>query len=116
MEIHQDIVPVNLEEAVATVRMGLSPEDCRIASVAKGPESLPREIGEAIRNEWTMWDAESRLRNFFRIKYELNHADDVTELILHCVIADIQNKPREIDFIVNRCKLNWQGTIGKPMP
>lgn len=120
MDLNQDTVPVTLDEAVMLVRKALSPEDVRSMIKAKCIDQFERTLGEQIRNDWSLWDADSRLRNWFRTKFELNHADDVSGLILTCVLADVQDYPNDsvtvIQDFVNFVHARWLSTIGKLMP
>lgn len=119
MDLNQDKVPVTLDEAVTLVQKGLSPHDTRIMKEITGIDSLDRTLGEQIRNEWSLWDADSRMRNWFRIKFELNHADDVSNLILTCVLANVQGNEDTVTIIqnfINYTHARWMTSIGKLMP
>lgn len=119
MDLNQDIVPVTLDDAITLVQKGLSPNDMRTLRELTCVDSLDRTLGEQIRNDWTLWDSDSRMRSWFRIKFEINHPDDVSGLILTCVLAEIQDKPDIVGIIqnyVNYTHARWMNSIGKLMP
>ena len=95
MKLNPDLVPINLEEAIKTIKEGLSQDD--LIEIKKPEFDAPRvhfTVGMMLRNEWSLWDKDSILVRWFNENYGIDFADDVSGLILDCLARDIQGLPR----------------------
>lgn len=115
MEVNLDIVPATLETAITLVCKGLSPEDTRKIRAGEFT-TLIEKLGEQLVGEWTLFDETTPMRNFCRVKFELNYPLDVTKLILNGAISTVLNEPRIDDAIIRECHSYWMQKIGKVMP
>ena len=107
MNLNQDIVPSNLEEAIQILIKSMSKKELDLIKNMNITE-LHFNIGRTIRNEWSLWDESSVLVKWFYKKYGVSHADDVSSLILECLIADLNNKPRQDKELAERFIEHWE--------
>jgi hypothetical protein len=109
MKINQDKVPINLDDAVATLREGMSPEDiAEFKSATFSPQQLHFGLGMMLRNEWSLWEKETILVRWFKEKYGVDHADDVSGLILDCLYQDVLGKPRRDEKLAKQYIAHWK--------
>lgn len=109
MNLNQDKVPATLEEAVAILKEGLTPEDIAEIKTPKfNSAQVHFSIGRMLRNEWTLWDAETILVKWFEQNYGVNHADDVSGLILDCLCKDIRGEPRKDKELAKSFIEHWK--------
>ena len=59
-------------------------------------------MGKSIRNSWDLWNKESDLVKWFEKNHGINHADEISGLILYCVECDLKNIPRDEQKIISK--------------
>lgn len=109
MKLNPDMVPINLEEAIKTIKDGLTPED--IAEIQNPMFDAPRvhfTVGMMLRNEWSLWDKDSILVRWFKQNYGIDYADDVSGLILDCLVRDVQGIPRRDKELAKQYIQHWK--------
>lgn len=75
--------PDTLQEAVAILYADLTPDEARLIEQSDPDMAMfHHTFGRAMRNGWKLWLAESPLHQFFKREYELEHADDMSGMIL----------------------------------
>lgn len=95
MNISQDLVPTNLNEAISEIVNNLKPSDIKEIKKSKSDAcDVHFGFGMFLRNNWCLWDKNSRLVKWFKNKYDIDHADDISGLILDCVWRDVKKMPR----------------------
>lgn len=107
MNLNPDKVPSNLEEAVSLLKDALDEKEKSVIinlSVAK----LHMSVGQHIRNEWSLWNKENVITQWFKKKYGVDHADDVSAIIIECVIADLLGRPREDKKLAEEFIEHWE--------
>lgn len=103
MILNQDKVPSTLDDAVTTLRDGLAEADiAELRRVTFDPAQLHFSVGQLLRNEWSLWDKETILVKWFKQRYGLEHADDISGLILDCLHKDIKGEPRRDDELAKK--------------
>jgi hypothetical protein len=109
MMLNPDKVPSTLDDAIATIRSGMTDEDyTHINHPNFSPAQLHFSVGMMIRNEWSMWDKETILVKWFKSKYDIDHADDISGLILDCLHRDIIGQPRRDVELAKRYIAHWK--------
>ena len=83
--------PETLEEAVDILVSNINDEE-RVYLSQINIEELHHSLGRHIRNEWKLWEPESKLHKFFVEEYGLGHADDMSGIILYAFHARVMNK------------------------
>ena len=109
MKLNPDMVPINLDEALKTLKEGLTPED--ITEIKNPIFDAPRvhfTVGMMLRNEWSLWDKDSILVRWFKENYGIDFADDLSGLILDCLVRDIQGLPRRDKELAKRYIQHWK--------
>jgi hypothetical protein len=109
MKINPDMVPINLEEAVKTLKEGLTPAD--FEEIKKDDFDAAKvhfTVGMMLRNEWSLWDKDSIMVRWFKENYGIEHADDVSGLILDCLVRDVQGLPRRDKELAKRYINHWK--------
>lgn len=109
MKLNPDLVPINLEEAIKTLKEGLVEEDLtEIKKPNFDAACVHFTAGMALRNEWSLWDKDTILVKWFKENYGIDHADDISGLILDCLTRDIQGKPRRDKELAKRYIDHWK--------
>jgi len=96
MKLNQDKVPSNLDEALVILKEGLTSIDIAVITEPTFDSAMAHfTVGMMIRNEWSMWNEKTILVGWFKENYGIEHADDVSGLILDCLCRDIRGEPRK---------------------
>lgn len=64
-------------------------------------------IGRRIRNETLMWDENSVVHKYFKEKFNVEHADDMSGIVLHCVYRDRNGLKRECKKLAEGYRQFW---------
>jgi len=107
MNLNQDVVPSNLEEAIKLLQEALDPKEISVIKKMTST-SLHMSIGQYIRNEWSLWDKDTKLVAWFYEKYKVNHADDISAIIIESMVADLNNKPRRDKELAKEFIEHWE--------
>lgn len=109
MKLNQDKVPINLEDAIQTLKEGLEPSDIEaLKKPTFSPSQLHFTAGMALRNEWSLWEKDTILVTWFKKEYGLDHADDISGLILDCLYRDVIGEPRQDKALAKRFLDHWK--------
>ena len=109
MKLNPDMVPVNLEEALKTLKEGLTPDDNKeIKKDDFDAAKVHFTVGMMLRNEWSLWDKDSIMVRWFKENYGIEHADDISGLILDCLVQDIRGKPRRDKELAKKYIDHWK--------
>jgi uncharacterized protein DUF6794 len=109
MKINQDKVPINLDDAVNTLKEGMDKDD--IAEFKKETfhvGQLHFTLGMALRNEWSLWEKDTILVQWFKKEFGVDFGDDITGIILDCLYQDIIGKPRRAKELADRYIAHWK--------
>jgi hypothetical protein len=118
MNLNQDRVPIDLEECLKLLKEALSVDE--IAEIKKptfSPEKVHFSVGMFLRNEWSLWDAETILVKWFERTYGVTHPDDISGIVLECLKNDIKGEPRRDKELAAEFIEHWknqQKKIDKP--
>lgn len=107
--IDEDSVPSNLEECLDCIKSNLTEED-KIEIKSKGCSSTMAHFGAGmyLRNEWSLWESESRLVKWFKAHYGVEHADDISGIIMECLWNDVRGEPRRDKILAEQYLKHWQ--------
>lgn len=106
MKLNKNIVPSTLDEAVIEILSNLSEEDKK--NIRNTDSSLHHfSIGMYLRNNWSLWEENTPIKNHFKNVYGLSHADDLSGIILDAVFCDTKGIPRNTNKLVERYKKHW---------
>lgn len=107
MNLNQDRVPVTLEEALLLLKEAFNSKELNlIKKMARS--TLHLSVGMHIRNEWSLWETDNALTVWFKKEYGVDHADDVSSIILECLINDLNNVPRRDKILAKEFKEHWE--------
>jgi len=94
VNLNQDKVPIDLEEALVLLKEALNPND--ILELKKlTARQMHLEVGGTIRNDWSLWETGNILNVWFKQAYNTDHADDISAIILECLLNDLNGEPRK---------------------
>lgn len=111
MKINQDKVPSNLDEAVSLLKEALTPVDIDVIKAPKfDAVMLHSNVGMSIRNAWSLWDKNTILPQWFKKTYGVDHADDISGIILDCLCKDIRGEPRRDKELAQEFIQYWEAT------
>jgi len=101
--------PDNLTECFAELKKRLPQEELdRIGRISEKDMVLYHSnLGRTLRNKWGLWTG-SRLQTFF-FDLGLQHADDMSGVILDSFWRHIHNKPILLEKQVARYQKYWKG-------
>jgi hypothetical protein len=109
MNLLEDVVPSNLDEAIKFLKESLTEEDLREIN---RPMSVSTQYhfsdGMSIRNAWSLWDEETHLVKWFKQNYGVEHADDISGIILECLWNDVRGEPRRDKILVQQFIDHWK--------
>ena len=107
MNLDQDKVPTTLEEALTLLKEALSlKEKDELKKMLSS--QLHFSLGMLLRNEWGLWDSNSIINTWFNKTYGVNHADDVSGIIIECLINDLNDKPRRDKILAKQFINHWK--------
>ena len=107
MNLNQDRVPINLEEALTLLKEALTPQEKEEVKNMLSTQ-LHFSLGMHLRNEWSLWDDKSILVTWFKQTYGVDHADDVSGIIMECLINDLTGKPRRDKILAKQFIDHWK--------
>jgi hypothetical protein len=107
MKLNQDVVPTTLEEALKVLKEAMTPLEITETKKLESSE-LHFSLGMYLRNQWSLWDTKSKLNTWFYDTYGINHADDVSGIILECLLNDFNGKPRRDKILAKRFIAHWK--------
>lgn len=114
--------PRTLDEAIDQLEEGLSARDAAVLAKT-GPDGQHHVMGRNIRNGWDLWDRGSPIVRWFKRRYGVDHADDISGLILGGLHSRITGAPFDPEADAAMCRAHWQrmengseGFSGKLIP
>jgi hypothetical protein len=118
MEIDQDRIPSNLDEALDMLEASLTPEDIKVIKETP-PEELTSRIhffgGMAMRNDWSLWDKDTPFTKWFQ-SIGISHADDMSGIINTSLFRRVRGEEIRVADQVKYSQDYWTQTIGRPIP
>jgi hypothetical protein len=101
-------VPSNLDEAVSIIKDHLDEEDLNYIKSESNSSSVHFSFGMHIRNEWFLWNKKSKLVKWFKKEYGIDHADDISGLIIATVWRDVKKQPRNCKELAESYVYYWK--------
>ena len=109
MKIPADTVPINLDESVDFLKNNLETDDLEfIKDENSNATQCHFSLGMSLRNEWSLFEKDSHLVNWFKTTYGIEHAYDISGMILDCLWQDIRGLPRRDKELAERYKKHWE--------
>jgi len=107
MKLNPDKVPCNLDEAVELLKEASSIKE---QGVLKKMESnqLHHSLGTVIRNEWSLWYSDTIIVQWFKRTYKLDHADDLSGIIIECFLNDLNEVKRRDKILAKQYIAHWK--------
>jgi hypothetical protein len=106
MKLNLDVVPKNLEEAIGLLAEAVQNIDERSAFL--DPVGLHMNFGMYLRNNWSLWDKETILVQWFVKNLGIIHADDISSTILEGVAACFRGEEFDPKKHVEFYKEYWE--------
>jgi hypothetical protein len=104
-------IPKTLGEALKWLHKNLSDEDLSFIQKTKDEDTLVGKLhnswGRAMRNNWGLWDDKSVLTIYFK-KLGIDHADDMSGIIIRTFWRKLNNKPMELDEMIKYYQSYWK--------
>ena len=107
MKLNQDSVPATLDEAIRLLQEAMTSQEIKEVSKLESSE-LHFSLGMYLRNQWSLWDKDSIINTWFRTTYGVDHADDVSGIILECLINDFNGQPRKDKILAKKFIEHWK--------
>ena len=108
MSINPDKVPSNLNEAVELICGSLSEEDRAFILAADDSSSVHFTVGMCLRNNWSLWEKDTPIHNWFRKELGICFADDISGTILASVWHKVRGLPFEAKDHVKFYHEHWR--------
>ena len=106
MNLNLDVVPTNLEEALTLIKASLTPKE--VVQITESTFGLHFGLGMYLRNNWELWEPLNILNLWFKKNYGIDHADDISSIILECLHDDLNNRPRRDKTLANEYIEHWK--------
>lgn len=116
MNLSEDKVPATLDEAIQMLFDGLNKED--IDYIKNNSScSVHFEFGMALRNNWSMHDASSPLKEDIKARYGVSMADDLSGLVLGGLWAKVlgQDVQKMLEEEAKRFRMHWKAQGVDPL-
>lgn len=111
MNLDQDRVPTNLDEAVELLIESLTPSEIKAIKDPKFcNQGFHFTLGMGLRNQWSMWHKDTILVQWFYKTYGIDHADDISSIILDCCFRDIRGETRRDKKLAKHYIERWKQT------
>ncbi len=113
-------IPETLEVAVDIVAARIRAEAPMLTVCLDAPSaedfsaSVHHGLGRTYRNRWEMWSPESPLMIAAKRTHGLEHADDVSGLVIQAAAARIRQHPFDSHGYVTQCRRHW-ASLGRRM-
>lgn len=101
--------PTTLEEAVLQLMEMVQVEELRWFAAIPFESASARvhsTWGRTLRNQWGLW-RNSPLAQWFQKELKLDHADDMSAVILAALWTDLNGCPRRTHLVVKDCRAHW---------
>lgn len=112
-----DVVPATATEALTMFIEALeNDEKDALRDVDDDQTAIFHDtMGKEIRNEWSMYEKDTRLYHSFKA-IGITHPDDMSGIIIQSAHRQLNNKPIKLKEQVSKYQVYWKKEIGKPMP
>jgi hypothetical protein len=111
MKLNEDKVPITLDEAILFLRESFSKTDIKeIKRPGFDGQGLHFTLGMYLRNNWSLWEKDTKLVQWFKKTYNIDHADDISGIILDSCFRDIRKEPRKDKELAKRYIEHWKRT------
>jgi hypothetical protein len=70
--------------------------------------TLHHNIGRRVRNEWRLWEKDAPLVVYMKLKYEVDHADDIYSIVSMCAYQKINNQMMTPRLFADACIEHWE--------
>ena len=107
--------PNTVEEALERVVSDLEPSEFDFIK-KEGIALLHHSLGRAIRNEWGLWDKESKLYKDFRNTLGLWHADDMSGILLEHIECFVKGSKFDMRRKAQYYKDYWMKNYPEDVP
>jgi len=101
-----DVIPANLEEAIADVLRSGSPEELEKFK-QHGPRGYHHGFGTSLRNCWGLWGGESPLAKWFHA-HGIYHPDDMSGIVLESVHRRLLGQDIDLDGQIAYYQAYWK--------
>lgn len=101
------MTPKNLEECFDVLKSKLKQEEIAfIKANADNVVSLHHSLGQKLRNDWGLW-GDSDLNRYFG-NLGICHPDDISSIILHSFHRHLNDKPLELEQLIEKYQDYWK--------
>lgn len=102
-------IPENLDDGVEILKSQLNAKDLEyIKDPKNGPGNVHFFFGMELRNKWKLWRQTTPLVKWFKKTYKIDHADDISGIIIDCLWNDINKKPRQDKELAKKFIEHWK--------
>lgn len=106
MNLDLDKVPTTLDEAVEMLYASLEEEDKNFIK-NESPDSIHHGAGRWLRNNWSLWQRETPLVQWFIKNLGIGHADDLSGTIHAALWAKVKGEKFDAIAHVEHYKKHW---------
>jgi len=112
--LNKDNIPLTLEDALSLIKNVLTSKDIdEIKNPNFSPDQLHFGTGMYLRNTWKLWESKTPLVKWFKETYNIDHADDISSIILDCLHKDIVGEPRRDTIMAKEFIKHWNNKTRK---
>ncbi len=113
MKINMDRVPRNLDEAVQMLKDSI--QNAEETEQLKDTAGLHFGLGMYLRNNWSLWERETILVQWFKNNLGIAHADDISGTILEALAASLKGEEFNAKEHVQRYIEHWKRAGVNPL-
>jgi hypothetical protein len=98
----------NLDKAVNVLLNVLTSNDLKAIEKNQTDYRFISLLGKDIRNNFKLWELDNPLVLWFKKTYGIDHADDISEIIINCLFAKVKKQKYDPSKDVLRIKDYWK--------
>lgn len=99
--------PRTIPEAIVQLEAGLHEKD-KAHLIAYGVCGAHHSLGRNIRNGWDLWMPTADIVRWSEATYGVDHADDISSLILGGLVARLGGSPFDFEAEADVCRRHWR--------
>lgn len=106
MKLNLDKVPSNLDDAVKMLKEAI--QNSEEKEQLKDTAGLHFGLGMYLRNNWSLWQRDTVLVQWFKNNLGIAHADDISGTILEALAANLRGVPFDAKKHVQKYIEHWK--------
>lgn len=101
-------LPTNLDEAIEYLKKRMDKKSINYFKKLDDGNRVHFTLGMQIRNSFGLWQPKTQIHQWFVKTYGLDHADDMSSIILDSLHRELNGLPRRDKEVAEKCHAHWK--------